>query len=96
MRLTFKVFAGSVRLHRGAQGCVLGYTLLLHGFLIIAPEGVWAANGSSDIKGRMSERSQSGWWSGVGRRENHWSDMNANSLIISMYRFKKNCPFFLV
>lgn len=55
MRLTFKVFAGSVRLHPRAQGCVLGYTLVLHGFLIIAPEGVWAANGSFDIKGRMSE-----------------------------------------
>lgn len=92
MRLTFKVFAGSVRLHPGAHGCVLGYTLVLHGFLIIAPEAAWAANGSFDIKGRTSEMTRgvprvaggrgSGGFTG---EKNHRIDMNANSLIISMY-----------
>lgn len=94
MRLTFKVFAGSAGLHPRAQGCMLGYALVLHAFLIIAADGVWAANGSFDINGRMSEivravpRVVGGSGGSVGEEITvsvslSVSDMNANSLIIS-------------
>lgn len=73
---------------------------MLHGFLIITPKGVRAANGSFDIKGRMPETFRVAWGQGlVGSAwpETHCINMNDYSFVISTYRFKRRarkCPFF--
>lgn len=60
---------------------------MLHGFLIIAPKGVWAANGSFGIKGRLPEIARSGVRGpglvGFAWTETHCVNMNDHSLVIT-------------